>query len=164
MKKICLISCALRFLRPAAAIGQSILLLALRLIYGGQFVLTGRGKLLHLDQTTQFFTGLHLPAPGFQAVLVGGTEFFGGILLVLGLGTRFATVPLTIVMIVAYLTAERPEAFKDLDAFTSATPYQFLLACLILMAFGPGRAAIDALLAPWFRQRSARELKDSHGK
>ena len=160
MKNICLITCtnrALQKLKLLTPVGQSALLLALRLLYGGQYIQTGRGKLVHLDRTTQFFMDLHIPAPGFHAVLVGCTEFFGGILLVLGLGTRFATVPLTISMVVAYLTAERAEAFKSLDNFTSAAPYQFLLACLILMAFGPGRASVDAWLAPWFKKRLAYE-------
>jgi putative oxidoreductase len=158
MKNLCLISCTSRLLRllaPVATAGRCLLLLALRLVYGGQYILTGHGKLANLDRTTQFFASLHLPAPGFQAVLVGSTEFFGGILLVLGLGTRLATVPLAISMVVAYLTAERADAFKSLDAFTSAAPYQFLLACLLLMAFGPGRLAVDALLAPWFKKRLA---------
>ncbi len=158
MKNFCLITCthrAVQKISPLAAIGQSALLLALRLLYGGQYIQTGHGKLVHLDRTTEFFTSLHIPAPGFHAVLVGSTEFFGGILFVLGLGTRFATVPLTISMVVAYLTAERAEAFKSLDNFTGAAPYQFLLACLILMAFGPGKVAVDAWLAAWFKKRLA---------
>ena len=158
MKKLCLISCAHRAvqkLSPLAGIGQSSLLLALRLLYGGQYILTGHGKLLHLDRTARFFADLHIPAPGFQAVLVGSTEFFGGILLVLGLGTRLATLPLAISMVVAYLTAERAEAFKSLDNFTSAAPFQFLLACLLLMAFGPGKAALDTWLAAFFKKRLA---------
>jgi putative oxidoreductase len=158
MKDICLVTCTARlleWLKPVEKFGQCMLLLALRLLYGGQFILTGHGKLANLDQTTQFFVSLHLPAPGFQAVLVGCTEFFGGILLVLGLGTRLAALPLTISMIVAYLTAERAEAFKSLDNFTSATPFQFLLACLLLMAFGPGRVALDALVGPWIKKRLA---------
>jgi len=142
MKPLALIAQAQHFLRPVAAGGQSLLLLALRLLYGGQFIQTGHGKLAHLAQTAEFFRSLNLPAPGAQAVLVGCTEFFGGLLLVLGLGTRLASVPLVISMIVAYLTAERADAFKSLDAFTGATPYQFLLACLLL-------------LARWWSKRSA---------
>ena len=158
MKNLCLISCthrAVQKLSPLAGIGQSALLLALRLLYGGQYILTGHGKLLHLDRTTAFFADLHIPAPGFQAVLVGSTEFFGGSLLVLGLGTRLAALPLAISMVVAYLTAERAEAFKSLDNFTAAAPFQFLLACLLLLAFGPGKIALDAWLAGFFKKRLA---------
>ncbi|HEX7655171.1 MAG TPA: DoxX family protein [Verrucomicrobiae bacterium] len=157
MKKICLFNLGARLgrrLAPVAAGGQSLLLLTLRLVYGGQYIQTGHGKLMNLERTTQFFTDLHIPAPGFHAVLVGSTEFFGGILLVLGLGTRLVSVPLIISMIVAYLTAERAEAFKSLDSFTSAAPYQFLLACLILLHFGPGKLAIDA----WFARQAQKRL------
>jgi putative oxidoreductase len=137
-------------LAPIQAVGPSLLLLALRLIYGSQFAQTGYGKLMHLDRTTEFFTSLHIPLPHFHAVLVGSTEMFGGALLVLGLGTRLASVPLAISMVVAYLTAERAEAFKSLDSFTAAAPYQFLLACLLLLAFGPGKVAVDAFLKKHF--------------
>jgi putative oxidoreductase len=136
----------LKRLSPVQTFAQSALLLTLRLVYGGQFVLTGRGKLMNLEKTTAFFADLHIPAPGFHAALVGSTEMIGGALLVLGLGTRLAAVPLTISMVVAYLTAHREDAFNSLDDFTSQAPYQFLLACLLLLAFGPGRAALDALV------------------
>ncbi|MFM2083114.1 MAG: inner membrane protein YphA [Verrucomicrobiota bacterium] len=137
-------------LRPVQVVGQSLLLLAVRLIYGSQFAQTGYGKLTHLEGTTEFFASLHIPAPHFHAVLVGGVEMIGGSLLMLGLGTRLASVPLAISMVVAYLTAERAEAFKSLDSFTAAAPYQFLLACLGLLVFGPGKVAVDAFLKKHF--------------
>ena len=137
-------------LTPVQVVGQSLLLLAVRLIYGSQFAQTGYGKLTHLEGTTEFFASLHIPAPHFHAVLVGSTEMIGGALLVLGLGTRLASGPLVVSMVVAYLTAERAEAFKSLDSFTSAAPYQFLLACLILVVFGPGKVAVDTFLKKHF--------------
>jgi putative oxidoreductase len=142
-------------LRPLQAVAQSAMLLLLRLIYGWQFMMTGRGKLLNLERTTQFFTELGIPAPGFHALLVGGIEMVGGALLVAGLGTRLAAVPLSVSMVVAYLTAHRDEAFLSIDDFTSQAPYQFLLACLILLAFGPGRVALDALIARMISKRLA---------
>jgi putative oxidoreductase len=144
-------------LTPVQTAGQSLLLLLLRLVYGGQFMRTGYGKLMNLDRTTGFFESLHIPAPHFHAVLVGCTEMIGGTLLVLGLCTRLASIPLIISMCVAYATAERADAFKDLssiwtaiDGITSVTPYQFLMACLMLLAFGPGKIALDALLKRHF--------------
>lgn len=136
-----------------AVAGQSLLLLALRLIYGGQFLVAGYGKLQHLEKVTAFFTHLGIPAPGFNAALVGTTEAVGGALLVIGLGTRLAAVPLVIAMIVAYLTAHAADAFNSLKAFTGQPPYQFLLASLILLAFGPGWASADALIRRRFRPR-----------
>jgi putative oxidoreductase len=67
---------------------QSPLLLALRLYWGWQFFLTGRGKLMHLDRTTEFFRTLHIPFPYLNAWVVGLSECFGGLLLLSGLGAR----------------------------------------------------------------------------
>ena len=77
------------------------LLLGIRLYWGWQFFLSGKGKLGNLDQTAEFFSELGLPAPKFQAFLAGSTECFGGLLLLIGLGSRLISVPLMFTMIVA---------------------------------------------------------------
>ncbi|MBI5490436.1 MAG: DoxX family protein [Deltaproteobacteria bacterium] len=138
---------ALRRIEPW---GRSALLLALRLLYGWQFVQTGWGKLANLDRTTGFFEILGLPAPGATAVLVGATELLGGLLLAAGLGARFAAAALAGVMVVAYATAHAADAFASLEAFTAQAPYPFLVATLVLSAFGAGRISIDR----WIERRS----------
>ena len=125
------------------------LLLSLRLYWGWQFFLTGRGKLMNLEATSEFFASLGLPWPGLQAVLAGGTECFGGALLLVGLGSRLVAVPLIFTMLVAYLTAHRETVtgvWADADAFVTAPPFLFLLASLIIFVFGPGKFSADALL------------------
>jgi putative oxidoreductase len=128
---------------------RSPLLLVVRLYWGVQFVQTGAGKLTHLERTAVFFANLQIPAPYLNAVLAGGTEFLGGVLLVLGLWARLASVPLVLTMVVAYVTAER-EALQaitsDPDKFTSAAPFLFLLAALIVLVCGPGSFSVDRLL------------------
>jgi putative oxidoreductase len=119
-------------------------LLFTRLTIGSAFILTGKGKLTHLAETTEFFASLGLPAPGFHAGFIGGLELVGGILLVAGLFTRLISIPLTATMIVAYLTAHRAEAFAGLTEFVSQAPFPYLLATLFLLAFGPGRLALGA--------------------
>lgn len=118
----------------------------LRLVFGWQFFLTGRGKLTHLDRTTEFFASLNLPAPGFHALFVGGLELAGGLLLLAGLGTRVASGVLAGVMIVAYATAHRAEALAGLDGYTAAAPFPFLFATLVLAVHGPGPLSLDAVL------------------
>ena len=49
----------------------------------------------NLKKVTDYFTQLGLPAPAFQAALTSTTEFVCGSLLLLGLCTRFAAVPLS---------------------------------------------------------------------
>jgi putative oxidoreductase len=128
---------------------QAPLLLAIRLFWGWQFVGTGWGKLTHLDRTAAFFAELHLPLPYVNAAMAGGVECAGGALLLLGLWARLAAVPLVFTMLVAYATSEQ-EALKvitsDPDKFTSAAPFLFLLASLVVLAFGPGKLSVDALL------------------
>jgi len=129
---------------------QSPLLLAIRLYWGWQFVLTGRGKLLHLDRTANFFASLDIPAPKLNAVLASCTECTGGVLLLLGLFSRFASPALISVMCVAYATADKEALhaiFSNPDKFLGADPFLFLFAALIVFAFGPGRISLDALFS-----------------
>lgn len=67
---------------------------------------TGWTKLTHLPQIIENFTALGIPAPGILTLLVSGVEFVGGSLLLLGVLTRFAAVPLTIVMVVTIISAQ----------------------------------------------------------
>ena len=136
-------------LDTAAAWLQSPLLLVIRLYWGWQFAQTGWGKLTHLDRTAGFFDSLGIPLPKANAVLAGGTECVGGALLALGLCARPAAVPLVFTMGVAYATADR-DALRaittDPDQFVTAAPFLFLLAALLVLAFGPGRLSLDALM------------------
>jgi len=58
---------------------------------------------------TEFFTELGIPAPGFNAVLASTAEFVCGTLLLLGLLSRVASLPLDrdLMTVRAILTAKR---------------------------------------------------------
>ncbi len=95
---------------------------------------------------TQFFSSLGLPLPGFTAAFVSGLEFVGGILLIVGLGTRLLGLLLAVDMIVAYLTtdlAALASILSDPDKFYSDAAYTFLIASLIVLVFGAGRFSLD---------------------
>ncbi|HEY4414971.1 MAG TPA: DoxX family protein [Verrucomicrobiae bacterium] len=128
---------------------QSPLLLVIRLYWGWQFFETGKGKLMNLDKTAGFFESIHIPLPHLNAVLAGSTECFGGLLLALGLGARIITVPLVFTMCIAYATAESEAVhaiFSDPDKFVTAAPFEFMLAALIVLIFGPGKFSVDYLI------------------
>ncbi|MEO7600465.1 MAG: DoxX family protein [Opitutus sp.] len=128
---------------------QAPLLLIIRLYWGWSFAQTGWGKLMNLERTTKFFASLNLPAPKLNAIAAGSTELIGGVLLALGLFTRFASPALIVVMLTAYLTADREALFaitSDGDKFTGAAPFLFLFAALIVFAFGPGKLSLDSLV------------------
>ncbi len=137
---------------------RSPLLLVLRLYWGWSFFLAGKGKLGNLGQTAEFFGSLGIPFPTFNAVLAASTECVGGLLLVVGLASRLTAIPLIITMIVAYLTADLEAVqsiFSDPDKFTSATPFLFLLTCVLVFVFGPGAFSLDHLLARKFTGRAS---------
>lgn len=129
---------------------QSAFLLLIRVYFGWQFAQAGWGKLQDIPRVTGFFSGLGIPAPHLTAIFVSGFELIAGILLALGLFSRITALGIVIDMLVAYLTADR-EAFKsfisDPDKFVAAAPFTFLFVGLIVLFFGPGKYAIDSLLA-----------------
>ncbi len=141
-----------RFQRALPTV-QSLTLLFVRVTCGWNFFLAGKGKLGHIEATTEFFASLSLPAPHAHAVLIGSLEMVGGLLLLSGLFTRAIAIPLAATMIVAYATAHREEGFLSLSDFTDQAPFSFLVACLIAIAFGAGRYSIDQYLQPWIAKK-----------
>jgi putative oxidoreductase len=134
------------------------LLLAVRLYWGWQFVQTGWGKLHNQARITDFFTSLNIPFPALNAHFVSGLEFFGGILLILGLASRSIAFLLTGSMFVAYWTADREalfSIFSNPGKFYGADPYTFLFAAIMILAFGPGRFSLDALIEKKLRSAEA---------
>ena len=128
---------------------QSPFLLFVRLYWGWQLAQSGWGKLHNLDKVAEFFGSLNLPMPAQMAVAISCLEFFGGILLAIGLLSRLISLVLTINMIMAYVTADREALlsfFSDPDKFSAAAPYVFLIASLIILIFGPGKFCVDYLL------------------
>jgi len=143
---------------------QSSFLLAVRLYWGWQFMQTGWGKLTDINKVVGFFTDLGIPAPALNAYFVSALEFGGGLLLILGLGSRLIALPLVIDMIVAYITADREalfSVFSNPDKFTAAAPYTFLIASLIVLIFGPGKASVDSFLTGRVGRRQAQRTFDS---
>ncbi len=135
---------------------QSAFLLLIRVYWGWQFAQTGWGKLHNLPHVIEFFTSLGLPAPGPTAVFVSVFELVGGILLALGLFSRIAAMGIVIDMTVAYITSDR-EALgtlfsADPSKFVAADPFIFLAVALVVLFFGPGKYALDTLLAKRFRK------------
>jgi putative oxidoreductase len=128
--------------------------LVARVTLGVLFMSTGWGKVHNLDKVAGFFSELGIPAPAFHASLVSYVELVGGALILVGLATRLAAVPLVVSMAVAILTAKRDELHGLADLFGLVEwTYLALLAWLALA--GPGKASLDRLL---FRKRRPKAL------
>ena len=115
-----------------------------RIAIGVVFLGTGWGKLHNLDKITGFFTELGIPAPGFNAVLVSSTELVCGVLILLGLFTRLAAIPLMVVMIVAIVTAKRSEIAGPSDLLGFVEMLYIVLLSWLATA-GPGSFSLDRL-------------------
>ena len=149
------------YLNLGATSLQSVFLLIIRLYWGWQFFQTGMGKLENITKITSFFQSLGIPFPTLNAYLAGSTECFGGLCLLLGLGSRLITIPLIFTMIVAYATAEREALFSiftDPDKFTGADPFLFMMAAVIVFLFGPGFISVDRLLKKIFTTKLERQM------
>lgn len=125
--------------------------LVLRLALGAVFIGHGAQKLFGwwggngFEATAKFFEGTLNLKPGVvHAALAGGGEFFGGILLVLGLLTRFAAAQAAVIMGVALWTVHRSSFFAPAGM---EYPLTLLIIAVSLALTGGGALSIDAHLA-----------------
>src|SRR5580704_3076532 len=144
---------------PVSSALQSPFLLLLRFYFFWQLFLAGKGKLLNIAKVSEFFASLGIPLPTLNAYFIGSLECFGSLLLIVGLASRPLALLIVVAMIVAYLTADIESVTKLFSfyphphQFFKAAPFPFLLAALVILAFGPGKISLDAIIAKWFCQK-----------
>ena len=123
---------------------QPLALLALRLVLGAVMVGHGYGKMFHggLAQHVQRVSSLGLP--GWLAYPSAFAEFFGGILVILGLFTRCASLAIMIDMAVAIWKIHWKNGF-----LARGSGYEFTLTlatvAFALVLFGAGPISLDAV-------------------
>ena len=151
-------------LRTAAAFAFLPPLLT-RVALGHAFFLTGRGKLANFDTFVSFLSDQGVPWPVMNAHVVARLEYYGGILLVLGLLTRLVSLGLLGTMAVALWTERK--AFVESWAFTGEIgptdipAFVFLVLLGWLVVYGPGIVSLDAPLARWLGVRPGKVETDS---
>ncbi len=126
--------------------------LPLRLAVGAVMIGHGAQKLFGawgghgLEATGQFLASSLGLQPGLAwAALVAGTEFFGGLALVLGLGTRIAAAGIAIAMAVAAFVVHGGAFFLSNNGMEFSLT--LLLAALSLLISGGGAVSADARLS-----------------
>ena len=95
------------------------------------------------------FTKIGIPASEVMAPFVGLVEIVFGLLLIVGLFTRLATIPLLIDILVAIATTKIPMLRTDgfwKMAHEARTDYAMLLGLVFLLVVGAGPLAIDSRL------------------
>jgi putative oxidoreductase len=135
---------------PLQALGP----LLARVAVGWVFLWSGWGKLDALPQVIENFRGWGIPAPEVLAPFVSGVEFVGGILLLLGLLTRIAAVPLAITMIVAIGSVLWADVHSLFDLL-ALSEFAYLAIFVWLAIAGPGALSLDHALV---RKADARSV------
>ncbi len=132
------------FVSPSAG------LLALRIWVGVVGVYHGAQKLFGafggpgLDGFAGFLESLSVPMPYANAVAAASAEFFGGLLVAVGVLPRLAAVPFMITMLVAAFMVHG----KAFSAQNGGLEYPMTLAVMLLaiIVAGPGRFTLDRVL------------------
>jgi putative oxidoreductase len=132
-----------------SAVGRRLAWLAplvARLTVGCVFATTGWGKLHNLQKIVDYFTELGIPYPQYQAPFASANELVCGLLVLVGLATRVASIPLVIVMLVAIRTAQRGNV-DSLAALLGLVEWAYIVIFAWLAIAGPGPVSVDALIA-----------------
>lgn len=140
-----------RFLFQPAAGPPSLFLI--RLPVGLIFLTQGILKFIDPNMGVVRFTRIGFPHPYFTAHFVGSFEIICGGLVLLGLYTRAASVPLLIIITTAIATTKIPELFHANQGFwymvsDARTDFAMFCSLLFLIVQGGGAWALDAKREP----------------
>jgi uncharacterized membrane protein YphA (DoxX/SURF4 family) len=121
----------------------------IRVMVGTVFVSEGIQKFLYPAEVgAGRFARIGIPSPETVAPFVGCCEIACGTLVLLGLATRVAVIPLIIIMLTAIATTKIPilpdQGFWKM-AHDARTDWSMLLGSLFLLLVGGGYWSLDAL-------------------
>jgi len=123
--------------------------LLLRLVFGWFWLETGWAKLHNLEFFAGRFVEWGIPFPTLSATVSGATDLVGGALLIVGLGTRLAAIPMIINMLVALAVVVLP-TITTFNEFVELDEVLYVCVLFWLLMAGPGKASLDHLLARRF--------------
>jgi putative oxidoreductase len=127
--------------------------LLIRITVAVVFVRTGWAKLSDLPRFTEYFASLGIPMPGINAAVAASVEFFGGILILVGLGARLVALPMAFTMVVAIITAKREE-IQGVLSIIGFEEFSYLVMFVTIVLIGAGPFSLDALIARRLRARA----------
>ena len=138
--------------RKVTSIGESpVATLLMRMIVSFVFVSEGIQKFLFSESLgVGRFIKIGIPMPQIMAPFVGVVEIVCGTLVLAGLFTRLAAIPLIIDMLVAISTTKIPMLFEKgfwAMAHEARTDWSMLLGAIFLLLIGAGRWSLDGINA-----------------
>jgi putative oxidoreductase len=120
----------------------------IRVVVGAVFLSEGIQKFLFSNELgAGRFTKIGIPAPQVMGPFVGVVEIVCGILIIVGLLTRLAAIPLIINMLVAISSTKIPILLKSgfwTMAHDSRTDFSMLLGSIFLLIVGAGAWSLDS--------------------
>ena len=124
--------------------------LAVRIVVGWVFLWSGWQKLHILPRMIENFRSWGIPAPEILTPFVSGVEFVGGLLLLVGFLTRFISVPMMIVMIVAIVSAKLGDV-DSLETLLGFEEVSYFAMFAWLGIAGPGPVSVDHVILKMLR-------------
>jgi putative oxidoreductase len=115
-------------------------MLLLRLVAGVLMLQHGYGKLTNFDATAHDMINFLGIGQNASTVLVIFSEFFCSALLIIGLLTRFACIPLIITMVVAMWKVHHNDYLHE-DAVSL-----YIAAYVTLLLVGAGKISVDSMI------------------
>jgi len=139
-----------RIVRPA---WHSRAVFLIRLAVGLIFFTQGVLKFIDPNMGVNRFTRIGFSNPAFTAQFVGTFEVICGFLVLVGLVTRVAAIPLLIVICTAIATTKMPELSRPNQGFwfmvsDARTDFSMLTSLLFLLVAGAGAWSLDACMRP----------------
>jgi uncharacterized membrane protein YphA (DoxX/SURF4 family) len=139
--------------------------LLLRLFLSVVFISAGWNKLASFDSTVAWFGnpdwGLGLPFPAVMAFLATGAELAGGVLLLLGLATRYFAVPLMVTMLVAALSVHWDNGWF---AIAPSNPETSMAQPLAAVGIPAAQQSLENSVEVGKRLTAAKGLLREHGQ
>jgi putative oxidoreductase len=116
-------------------------ILIIRVVMGMLFIYHGR-ELFDVKAMEGFAAwldkDLHFPLPLLMAYLRTGAEFFGGIMLIIGLFTRLASFLICFTMLVAGFIVDKGDFFGE-----GEMPFAYAAILFTIFLAGPGKLSLD---------------------
>ena len=156
------------------ALGLWLGLLSLRLLLGWDYFESGlekwQGNNWFADIQERFPFPFNVMPPEISWQMVTWFELLGGVALVIGLATRFISVSLIVLTIVAIAAVHWPDSWSNLAelmqgyVFTDngqgnfKLPVLFIGMLLPLLLLGPGKLSLDAWIRTALRRRCAGQI------